>query len=169
MSKKIIILSGKQFSGKDTVAKFLLEYLTNYKRIGLGDAIKLEYSRRKGLTIEEIETNKSQYRGDLIALGDWGRMQDPDYWLKRIIEQNDNVIVPDIRMPHELEVFKANGATTIRVEAPRDNRAARGVLVKENDPTETLLDNIKEWDFVIQNDGTLEELKVKALEIAKKL
>ena len=47
MTKKIIVLSGKQFSGKDTVAKFLLEFLPNFKRIGIGDAIKLEYLSRK--------------------------------------------------------------------------------------------------------------------------
>lgn len=162
MSKKIIILSGKQFCGKDTFAKFLLEFLPDFKRIGLGDAIKLEYGRQKNLTFEEIEANKPQYRADLIALGDWGRSQDPDYWLKKIIEQDDNVIVPDLRMPHELKVFKAHGAISIRVEAPRENRALRGQLVKEDDPTETLLDAVDDWDFVISNDGTLEELREKA-------
>lgn len=169
MSKKIIVLSGKQFSGKDTFAKFLLEFLTDFKRIGLGDAIKIEYGKQKGLTFEEIEANKSQYRADLIALGDWGRAQDPDYWLKRIIEQDDNVIVPDLRMPHELKVFKEHNAIAIRVEAPRENRSLRGELVKENDPTETLLDSVKDWDFVISNDGTLNELREKAKNLAKKL
>jgi len=162
MTKKIIVLSGKQFSGKDTFAKFLLEFLPNFKRIGLGDAIKIEYGKQKGLTFEEIEANKSNYRADLIALGDWGRAQDADYWLKRIIAQEDNVIVPDLRMPHELKVFKEHGAVSIRVEAPRENRALRGVLVKEDDPTETLLDNIKDWDFIIENNSTLEDLREKA-------
>lgn len=169
MTKKIIVLSGKQFSGKDTFAKFLLEFMTDFKRIGLGDAIKLEYGKQKGLTFDEIEKNKSQYRADLIALGDWGRAQDPDYWLKRIIEQDDNVIVPDLRMPHELKVFKANNAISIRVEAPREKRALRGELVKENDPTETLLDEITDWDYIIQNDSSLEELREKALNLAEKL
>ncbi len=169
MSKKIIILSGKQFSGKDTVAKFLLEFMPSFKRIGLGDAIKYEYGKQKGLTFEEIEKNKSLYRADLIALGDWGRAQDPDYWLKRIIEQDNDVIVPDIRVPHELEVFKKHGAISIRVEAPRENRALRGVLVKEDDPTETLLDAIETWDYVVQNDGTLEELRAKAQKIAEEI
>lgn len=169
MSKKIIILSGKQFCGKDTFAKFLLEFLPDFKRIGLGDAIKLEYGRQKNLTFEEIEANKPQYRADLIALGDWGRSQDPDYWLKKIIEQDDNVIVPDLRMPHELKVFKEHGAVSIRVEAPRENRALRGQLVKEDDPTETLLDAVEDWDFVISNDGTLEELREKAKVLAQKL
>mgnify|MGYP003311019439 CR=1 FL=1 len=45
------------------------------------------YGKEKGLTYEEIEANKAQYRADLIALGNWGRAQDPDYWLKKILEQ----------------------------------------------------------------------------------
>ena len=52
MADKIIILSGKQYSGKDTVAKILLQNLTNFKRIGLGDAIKLEYSEKTGIPFE---------------------------------------------------------------------------------------------------------------------
>ena len=45
MDRKIIIVSGKQFSGKDTVAKIFLELLPDFKRIGLGDAIKIEYGK----------------------------------------------------------------------------------------------------------------------------
>jgi len=169
MSKKIIILSGKQFSGKDTVAKFLLEFLPNFKRIGIGDAIKLEYGKRKNLTFEEIETNKHLYRADLIELGNWGRNQDPDFWLKKIIEQDDNVIVPDIRVLHELELFKQHGAISIRVEAPREKRALRGTLVSEDDPTETVLDNVKDWDYIVSNDSDLETLKNKSLIIANEI
>ena len=169
MSKKIIILSGKQFSGKDTFAAFLLEFLPDFTRIGIADSIKIEYGKQKGLTREEIEKNKPLYRADLIDLGNWGRAQDPDYWLNKIIAFDGNVIVPDIRLPHELELFKSHGAIAIRVEAPRDNRAKRGVLVKEDDPTEMSLDKIKEWDYIIQNDGTLEDLREKAKNLSKEL
>lgn len=169
MSKKIIVLSGKQFSGKDTVAKMLLDIMPDFKRIGLGDAIKIEYGKQKGLIFEEIEKNKAQYRSDLIALGNWGRAQDPDYWLKKIVEQDENVMVPDIRVPHELEVFKSNGAISIRVEASREQRAKRGTLVAEDDNTEVALDNIKDWDFVIENQAGIEELTQKVDQLARDL
>ena len=169
MSKKIIVVSGKQFSGKDTLAKFMLEFLPDYKRIGIADAIKMEYGRRNSLTVEEIEKNKPIYREDLINLGNWGRSQNPDYWLNKIIDYEGNVIVPDIRLPHELDKFRANGAIAIRVEAPRDNRALRGNLVKEDDPTEMSLDGISDWDYVVKNDGTLDELREKAEKIVAEL
>ncbi|MGN0014925.1 MAG: AAA family ATPase [Candidatus Gastranaerophilaceae bacterium] len=161
MTIKIITLSGKQFCGKDTVAKILLERLEGFRRIGLADAIKIKYANKTGLTVEEIEKNKSKYRPDLIALGNEGRAINPDYWINTILEQNNNVIVPDVRMPHEVERFKENNAFCIRVEASQEARSKRGVLSRENDYTEIALDNFNNWDFVIDNEGSYEELQAK--------
>lgn len=158
MTKNIIIFSGKQFCGKDTIAKILLENLKDFKRIGLADSIKLEYSKRTGLSVEEIEKNKSKYRQDLIALGNEGRSISPDYWINVILKQNFNVIVPDVRMPHEVEKFKEFNAFLIRVEASKEARSKRGTLTNENDYTENALDDFKDWNYVIQNNGTYEEL-----------
>ncbi len=170
-NKKIIIFSGKQFSGKDTVAKILLNEFKSFKRIGIADAIKLEYSRKTGLSIEEIEKNKSQYRQDLINLGDWGRGQNPDYWLNSIINYDGDVIVTDIRVKHELDLFRSFGAFCIRVEASEEVRSKRGRLVSSNDSTETDLDNITDWDYVIKNEGSYEDLvnKTKKLITAIKV
>lgn len=160
MADKIIILSGKQFSGKDTVAKILLEKLSDFRRIGLGDAIKIEYSNQTGLTLEEIEKNKSTYRPDLIALGDKGRAMDPDFWLKFVVNQDGNIIVPDVRVPREYEVFKQNKAYSIRVESSEEARSKRGQLVKSDDMTEVALDNIQDWNYVILNETTYDDLIV---------
>ncbi len=72
-------------------------------------------------------------------------------------------------MPHEYEVFKSAGAIAIRVEALRETRAARGELIGETDITETGLDNIKDWDYLIENNSDYETLKKKALELVEKL
>lgn len=169
MADKIIIFSGKQYSGKDTAAKILLEELTGYRRCAMGDIIKLTYGKEKGLTYEEIEANKAQYRADLITLGNWGRAQDPDYWLKKILEQDGNIIVTDVRVPHEYEMFKNAGAITIRVEASRETRLSRGELVGENDITEVGLDNISDWDYVVDNNSTYENLHNQVMQITKRL
>ena len=170
MADKIIIFSGKQFSGKDTAAKIMLEKMPEYRRCAMGDIIKLTYGKEKGLTYEEIEKNKPIYRQDLINLGNWGRAQDPDYWLKKIIEQDGNIIVTDVRVPHEYEVFKNAGAIAIRVEASRENRIQRGgELIGENDITETGLDNIKDWDYIIDNNSDYDNLKKQVLKIIKSI
>lgn len=169
MSEKIIILSGKQYSGKDTVAKILLENLTNFKRIGLGDAIKIEYSEKTGIPFEEIEKNKHLYRQDLINLGNQRRSEDKDYWIKKVIAQEGNIIVPDVRVKRELEFFEAENAYKIRVEASRETRSARGQLVGETDVTEVDLDDIKDWDCIISNNSTYENLQVESLKLAENL
>lgn len=169
MADKIIIFSGKQYSGKDTLAKILLEHMPEFRRCAMGDIIKLEYGRQHNLTYEEIEKNKANYRQGLINLGNWGRSQSDDYWIKKIISETGNIMVTDVRVPFEYETFKNAGAIAIRVECPREIRAKRGTLVGENDITETGLDNITDWDYVIQNDSDYETLKETALKLVKEL
>lgn len=165
MANKIIIFSGKQYSGKDTLAKIMLEKMPNFRRCAMGDIIKLEYGKSHNLTYEEIEKNKPLYRQGLIDLGNWGRNQHPDYWLKKIIEQDGNIMVTDVRVPHEYEVFKKAGAISIRVECPREIREKRGTLIGETDITEVGLDDVTDWDFVVNNNSNLENLNKKADEI----
>ncbi len=170
MVDKIIVFSGKQYSGKDTAAKIMLDKMPNYKRCAMGDIIKITYAKSKGITYEEVEKNKPLYRQDLINLGNWGRQQNQDYWLKKILQQDGNIIVTDVRVPHEYEIFKAAGATTIRVEANRDIRLERGgSLAGEDDITEIGLDHIKDWDFMIDNNGDYENLKKQVQKIINKL
>lgn len=165
MADKIIIFSGKQYSGKDTAAKILLEIAPDYKRCAMGDIIKLEYGKIHNLTYEEIEQNKSQYRAGLIELGNWGRSQSPDYWLDKIIETDGKIMVTDVRVPHEYEIFKNAGAITVRIEADRDIRASRGTLVGEDDITEVGLDDITDWDYIIDNNSSYDSFKDKILDL----
>lgn len=166
----IITFSGKQYSGKDTAAKILMDALPNFRRCAMGDIIKIEYGKLNNLTYEEIEANKARYRQGLIDLGNWGREQSPDYWIQKIIDQEGDIVVTDVRVKHEYEVFKNAGAITIRVEANRDIREQRGgKLVGENDVTEVDLDNIQDWDFVIDNSTSYEFLKRRVLEIVEKI
>lgn len=170
MAEKIIIFSGKQYSGKDTAAKILLDILPEYKRCAMGDIIKIEYGKLHNLTYEEIESNKNQYRQGLIDLGNWGRKQSPDYWLEKIISQEGKIVVTDVRIKHEYEIFKQAGAITIRIEADREIRKLRGGdLIGENDVTETDLDYIQDWDFLIDNNKDYETLKENMLKIVEKL
>lgn len=166
MADKIIVFSGKQYSGKDTAAKIILEILTNFKRIGLGDAIKIEYSEKTGIPFKEIEKNKHLYRQDLINLGNSRRSEDKDYWIKKVIQLPGNIVVPDVRVKRELEFFKEANAFTVRVQATRETRASRGQLVGETDVTEVDLDDITDWDAILTNDSTYEDLQAQSIELA---
>ncbi len=170
MAERIIIFSGKQYSGKDKTAKILMNAMPEFKRCAMGDIIKIEYAESNGLTYEEIEANKPKYRQGLIDLGNWGRSQSPDFWLEKIVAQEGNIVVTDVRIKHEYEVFKKAGAVSIRVEASREIREARGgKLIGEDDVTEVDLDNIQDWDFVIYNNTDYETLEKKVLKIVEQL
>lgn len=166
----IIIFSGKQYSGKDTAAKILMEAMPNFKRCAMGDIIKIEYAKQHNLTYEEIEANKTNYRQGLIELGNWGRKQSPDYWLEKIIAQKGDIVVTDVRIKHEYEVFKRAGAIAIRVDADRNIRESRGgKLIGENDVTEIDLDDINDWDYKITNNSDYNTFKETILEITKQI
>ena len=166
----IIIFSGKQYSGKDTAAKILMELMPEFRRCAMGDIIKLEYGKINNISYEEIEANKPKYRQGLIDLGNWGRKQSPDYWLEKIIAQEGNIVVTDVRIKHEYEVFKKAGAIAIRVEVERDIREKRGgKLIGENDVTEIDLDDIQDWDYIIDNNKDYETLRKNILEIVQKI
>ena len=166
----IIIFSGKQYSGKDTAAKILMQAMPDFKRCAMGDIIKIEYGKIHGLSFDEIEADKNIYRQGLIDLGNWGRSQSPDYWIEKIIAQKGNIVVTDVRIKHEYEVFKGAGAISIRVEASREVREARGgKLIGENDVTEVDLDNIQDWDFLIDNNKDYETLRKNVLKIVEQI
>ena len=170
MADKIIIFSGKQYSGKDTAALILLKALPAYRRCAMGDIIKIEYGKLNNITFEEIEHNQQTYRQGLIDVGTWGRVQSPDYWLDKIISQEGNIVVTDVRIKHEYEVFKNAGAVSIRIEAERDIRIKRGgILVGENDVTEVDLDDIQDWDYIVDNNKSYDELEQNILRIAEEL
>ena len=80
MADKIIIFSGKQYSGKDTAGKILIEAMPEFRRFAMGDIIKLEYAKLNNLTFEQIEADKPKYRQGLIDLGNWGRAQSQDFY-----------------------------------------------------------------------------------------
>ena len=167
--KKIVIISGKQFSGKDTVANILKRVLDNFKLAPLANAIKIEFSQEKNLTFNEIEMNKPLYRADLIKFSNSRRDKDPDCWIKKVLSYEDDIIISDVRLQREIATFEKFKAIKIRVESDREERAARGKLVKEDDSTETDLDNYKDWDYVIKNNGNLQDLEKEVIKIGEEI
>ena len=95
----------------------------------------------------------------MINFANAKREIEEDYWIKKIVVYPFNVIVPDMRVKREYDFFKSQKAYMIRVEASEEARSKRGRLVKKDDPTETALDKIKDWNYVIENEGDYETLK----------
>tara|TARA_R110002072_G_scaffold39942_7_gene113927 strand:- start:6370 stop:7080 length:711 start_codon:yes stop_codon:yes gene_type:complete len=81
-----------------------------------------------------------------------------------------NWIVTDVRFPNEAKAIKEKGGILIRINRPQylDNGL---VIRKDEHPSETALDDYDEFDYVIENDGTVQDLidKVKSLNIVKRI
>ena len=91
----------------------------------------------------------------------WGteyrRSQDPDYWTKawkdkiETIDLNHtHVLVDDVRFVNEYNAIKKQKGLLVKILRP-------GFGGANNHSSESSLDHVNEWDFVINNDGTLDE------------
>lgn len=86
---------------------------------------------------------------------DWSNMDDmpkPQY---------PNWVITDVRFPNEVEAIKQRGGIVIRVNRNQMDDSS----LKLEHASETALDNYEDWDYVIDNNGTIEELieKVKTI------
>lgn len=80
------------------------------------------------------------------------------YGHQTIVDKYPNWLITDVRFPNELQVIKDRGGIVIRVN--RNNSLLRSVIHE----SETVLDNAT-FDYVIDNNGTIEELVIKVKEI----
>lgn len=100
---------------------------------------------------------------------EWGRSINENIWvnncLDRIREAEkqgcymsgepfvNNFFITDVRFPNEAEALKANGFYLVKVnrnDRPQEERASHA--------SENALNDYKNWDFVIDNNGSLEDL-----------
>ena len=82
----------------------------------------------------------------------------------------DNWIITDVRFPNEAKAIKDRGGIMIRVN--RSQFLIDGkVILKDEHASETGLDDYDKFDYVIDNDGTVQDLidKVKSLNIVKRI
>jgi hypothetical protein len=173
---KLIGITGRKFSGKDTLGNFLVnEY--GYERMAYADALKecvraifdFDDDQLYGSRKEEIDdywqltprqvlqfVGTDLFRNHIHELmPEMGK----NIWinvLKRKIsnklKKNPNVkiVVTDIRFPNELDTIKELGGITIKLE--RNN-----LLSSDTHESEILIDNLK-TDYVLSNNSTVEQL-----------
>jgi hypothetical protein len=187
-----IAISGKARSGKNTLASLLVKNMglddTNSKLVALADPMKkiIELMfpeadseclfgpselRSKVINDNFIDANNKPltYRQALIDLGAFGRKYNSDIWLSCLIgdakKSTDKLayVITDCRYINEYNYLKGSGFYCIRVL--RDDHS------KINDTSETeqdLIDN-SGFDYIVYNNGSLEELSKITYDIIEKL
>jgi len=177
-------LFAKMRSGKDEIFKILDHMGFDIERVAFGDVIK-ESFHEQFPTIPKEPKPTSQ----LISYGQAMREVDADVWVRpamNIKRMRSDILaqaglpVPsfvftDIRQPNEYQAVKNSGAFMVKVEAPLELRVIRMLNLGEKvtpdmfeAPTERYLDSF-EYDYVIYNNGTMEQLEKQVAEMLFKI
>ena len=180
---KIVLISGKARSGKDTFYKIASEFISgNYKikcfRFAFADEVK-KIAKELGWNGEKDEKGRS----GLIMIGDGARRYfDENIWIKKLIKniryghlvENDSIIfITDCRYLNEIESLKLyyglddHKVYTVRIN--RNNYDNGLTPEQQKNESETELDNYDKWDFVIENDGDLKDFETKVIDVINKI
>lgn len=168
----IIGLSGYAKSGKDEVAKIILRQHREWEVRKFSGKLKEVATVLTGIPSGMFESQEFKsmelpgwdmtVREFLQRVGTEGIRNGvhPDAWVNALFAdyyKHDYWIITDCRFPNEAQAIKDRGGKVVRIVRP-------GVSAINAHSSETALDD---WDFdyVIHNDGTLEDLMTKALEI----
>ena len=173
---KIFVIAGKARHGKDTVAGYIKDYYANKKVINLayGSYIK-EYAKK----ISDWDgSDETKPRELLQELGTEVIRQkiDKDFFVKRICEDIlvysyyfDIITISDARFPDEIEWPKSKFKNVISIKVVRDGYDTVLSKKEQKHLTEVALDEYNNYDYVIHNDGTLDDLKNKVFDLVRRI
>ena len=193
---KLILVSGRKQTGKDTLAELFVE--TGYQRVALADQLKFQTLQllndivvpKNKLTFQDFFENKEMVV-DIMALKQTPKtatirrwlqrysmlikeMLGTYYWADMLIKEireyhlEKHLVVADVRFPYEIERFYDQLALNYDIHLIR---ILRDTGYNDQDISETALDDYNEeaFDFIIDNNASMEDLKKKFDKIFKKI
>ncbi|KAH9399639.1 hypothetical protein TYRP_017628 [Tyrophagus putrescentiae] len=176
-----IVLSGKRKCGKDFLESLILErfprQVLSYR---ISAPIKGAYAQQHGLDFAELLTAseyKEQYRQEMVSWSEAVRAANPHHFLRlaiiqaatQTLENRPIWLLNDARRPTDLAYFAdaseidmtATALIKLRITSSELVRVSRGwhfTAGIDDQQTECGLDGERHWDYIIQNDGTKEDL-----------
>lgn len=168
---RIVGISGKAEAGKTTLANILKEKLENkHKRVLLinyGDFVKFIATQYYNWNGEKDENGRAllQHIGT-----EQGRMMvDENIWVDMVINtvkvaerDYDIAIVADCRFPNEFNRWAERGMDMLKIRIARPEHQNQLTEEQKQHPSETSMDNYRDWDLFVCNNGTYNDLQERA-------
>lgn len=173
---RIVLISGKAESGKDTVANFLMRKSVAEVCYSLHIAGCVKRIARESFGWDGLKDERG--RALLQLIGDGGRQYDPNIWINEFLldldcvlsqtnGKNFLVVVPDVRYKNEvlkiLDWGHKNNIEVLSIRVERPNHTNKLTKEQQLNGSETDLDNWGFWDVELINDGTLQDLEATTL------
>lgn len=166
----IFIVSGKANSGKDTSC----DLINNYVKIKNKKSINLQFSSYIKMYVKAISgwdgSEDTKPRTLLQMLGtDIIRAKiDNNFFIERIIGDIkvysyyfDVITISDARFPEEIESIYKEFTNVFRIRIERPDFVSNLDCKEKSHRTEIALDDYNGYDYVVINDGTIEDLNNK--------
>lgn len=173
----IYILAGKARSGKDSSVIFLKEYYENLGKKVLQLEFKhylVEYTKAMTDWDGDLD-NKPREVLNYIGTDIIRNQIDEAFFIKRTLEDIlvysyyfDVIIISDSRFPLEIESVKNAYPNALSLHLIREVEGS----LNERELThavETSLNGYQNYDYTVFNEGTLEDLREKIMNIAKEV
>ncbi|AKQ06839.1 putative dNMP kinase [Acinetobacter phage Fri1] len=164
---------GSNFDDRD------VKELTTFQSPWLSDKIidACDYVAMKlGLELEEYDVFQRKVEEHILPVSmisprifqqllgtEVGRAIDPDIWVNYLKNQDRNLIIPDVRFDNELVDFNI---LITRHPVPQGKLHASEVYAAELQLSDNPYDYV---DYVIHNDGSIEDLKRKVQQLVNKI
>lgn len=164
--EKLFILAGKARSGKDTTADIIEKYYKGKKTVRLMYA---KWLKEYAMIISDWNgSDETKPRTLLQEIGTKSRQINPGYTTRRMQEDInvlknyfDIIIITDSRMPEELMMPKEAFKEAITMKLVREKFENELSQKEKNNITETALDEFNDYDYIVENNGTIEQLEEK--------
>jgi len=182
----IIVISGKARVGKDTLGKMIQEVMEEeYFIMAYATDLKRRLREDFGLSREQLHGNLKEVPDDRYPKKDGGywtpremlqfmgtdvyRSIDDLFWIKQLFKYVDrnnlnNVIIIDGRFPEEIKAVKDRGGLHVKVV-----RDVSTEIHGTDHISETALDGDSDSDFIVNNNGTFDDLRYTAKMIKKEI
>ena len=176
---KVFLIAGKARSGKDTLGDF---FFSNLEKEGkkvckMRMATYIYYYATKYFGWDGKDETKPRELLQQLGTEIIRKQVDPKFHVKRFIEDVkvlsfffDYAVITDVREPLEIEYPKEHISDVVAISIERPDNTSYNELNSKQQKhyTELALDNFNDYDYKVVNDGTLEDLEKKVLDILEK-